>query len=114
MNPAAEDFVIKGRFDLQQATTAAVQRAESEFQRAIDTDPGYAVAYLELANAKLAEASALGSTFPPSSNAIVRKSCQTKHFSSIPTWPRPMLFWPISRCNMNGVGAKLSRSFDQR
>lgn len=63
VNPVAHDFVIKGRFDLQQANTEGVKRAEADFQHAIDADPNYAVAYVELAKAKLAEGSARGSTF---------------------------------------------------
>lgn len=62
-NPIAHDFVVKGRFDLQPGTTSAVRRAEAEFQRAIDADPDYADAYVNLARAKLAEAPARGSIY---------------------------------------------------
>ncbi len=63
VNPVAHDFVVKGRFDLQEGTTGGVKRAEADFQQAIDADPNYAAAYIELAKARLAEAPARGSTF---------------------------------------------------
>lgn len=59
----AQELVVKGRFDLQPGTMEGVKRAEADFQHAIDVDPKYAVAYLELAQAKLAEAPARGSTY---------------------------------------------------
>ena len=43
------DLLMRGRFDLQPATTEAVKRAEADFQQAIDIDPNYAEAYLGLA-----------------------------------------------------------------
>jgi serine/threonine-protein kinase len=48
---------------MQAANTDAVKRAEAEFQHAIDLDPNYAQAYLELARAKWAEARARGSNY---------------------------------------------------
>ncbi len=62
-NPAAHDFVMKGRLDLQQATTQAVAQAEADFQHAISLDPDYGVAYLWLARANLAQAPARGSVY---------------------------------------------------
>ncbi len=80
-NPIAHDLVMKGRFDLQPATTDGVRRAEADFQRAIDIDPDYAQAYLELATAKLAEAGARGSIYRTelerdSAEELARKALQ--------------------------------------
>jgi tetratricopeptide (TPR) repeat protein len=57
-NAEAHDLVLKGRFEAQQMTTEALKQAEGDFQRAIDLDPQYAAAYLELGMQKYNEYSA--------------------------------------------------------
>jgi serine/threonine-protein kinase len=59
-NAAAYDFVMKGRYDLQQGTVESVAQAESDFQHAIDLDPQYAEAYLGLGRAEHTKAGATG------------------------------------------------------
>jgi TolB-like protein len=62
-NPAALEFAMKGRYDLQLVTTESLTRAESEYQQAIVLDSGYAAAYIGLASAKYNHALARGSTY---------------------------------------------------
>jgi eukaryotic-like serine/threonine-protein kinase len=55
-NPAAKhvpkadalDYVLRGRYVMQQMTTEALTQAKADFQQAIDLDPDYAAAYLYL------------------------------------------------------------------
>lgn len=56
--PEAHDYVLKGRFEAQQMTTEALKQAEADFQRAIDLDPQYALAYFELGAQKYNESTA--------------------------------------------------------
>jgi TolB-like protein/Flp pilus assembly protein TadD len=62
-NAKAHSFLMKGRYEGQQMTSEAVKQAEVDFQHAIDLDPGYALAYLQLAVQKYNEGSARGSTY---------------------------------------------------
>jgi len=61
--PEAYDANLRGRYELQKATTDSLARAETEYQHAIDLDPGYADAYAGLATAKYNRFSARGSTY---------------------------------------------------
>jgi serine/threonine-protein kinase len=53
--PEYEDY-LKGLYFWSQRTRASVRKSVDYFQRAIDTDPSYALAYVGLANAYLFEA----------------------------------------------------------
>ncbi|HEY3739478.1 MAG TPA: hypothetical protein VGL53_06525 [Bryobacteraceae bacterium] len=48
----AHEYYLKGRYSLQQGTTASVAEAEDDFSRALEADPNYAEAYVGLASAK--------------------------------------------------------------
>lgn len=48
----AHDFYLKGRYELQQMTPASLNRAEADFQHAIDLDPVYAAAYAGLGTSR--------------------------------------------------------------
>jgi adenylate cyclase len=61
-NAEANEFFMKGRYDLQQVTPESVTQAELDFQHAIEKDPDYASAYIGLANAKFNQSIARGST----------------------------------------------------
>jgi tetratricopeptide (TPR) repeat protein len=61
-NPEAHDYLMKGRYAMQPMTTEALQQAEADFQRAIDLDPQYALAYLYLGIEKYNHEVARGST----------------------------------------------------
>ncbi|HET9180199.1 MAG TPA: winged helix-turn-helix domain-containing protein [Terriglobia bacterium] len=49
VNPAAYDDYLKGRFFLNQWSDAGFRQAQQYFQQSIGLDPGYALAYLGLA-----------------------------------------------------------------
>jgi TolB-like protein/Tfp pilus assembly protein PilF len=61
-NAEAHEFVMKGRYDLQQTTPDSVSQAELDYQHAIDKDPEYGAAYAGLAIAKYDECIARGSS----------------------------------------------------
>lgn len=50
-NPKAYQLYLQGRYLLNERTKETVQNAAVSFQRAIENDPRYALAYAELANA---------------------------------------------------------------
>ena len=62
-NAAAHDLVMKGRYEMQQLTTASLNQAESDFQRAIALDPQYAEAYYGLGVARTNQGYARGSIY---------------------------------------------------
>jgi TolB-like protein len=59
-SPEAHDFVMKGRYGLEQLTTGSLAQAESDFQRAVDLDPQCAAAYSGLGQAAFDKAAATG------------------------------------------------------
>ncbi len=59
-NVQAHDYVMKGRYALEQGTVQSVAEAESDFQQAISLDPQYAAAYFGLGNAAYSRAGATG------------------------------------------------------
>jgi serine/threonine-protein kinase len=50
LNPEAHDAYLRGRFHWNKRTEAAVKKAIEYFQQAIESDPGYAMAYVGLAD----------------------------------------------------------------
>jgi serine/threonine-protein kinase len=50
-DPAAHDLYLKGRYMSYKRNAEALRKAKVYFQQAIDKDPGYALAYLGLADA---------------------------------------------------------------
>ena len=54
----AVEWVMKGRYELQQNTPQSVTRAEEDFQHAINLDPEYAIGYSALGAAKYNQAPA--------------------------------------------------------
>ena len=50
-NPEAYQLYLKGRYHANQATAAELRKGIEYFQQAIDTDPGYALAYAGLPDA---------------------------------------------------------------
>jgi TolB-like protein len=79
--PEAHDYVMKGLYESQKLTTEALAQAEADFQHAIDLDPQYARAYLQLGVQKYNEAAAKGSGFTTRTEAerksmeqLIRKS----------------------------------------
>jgi adenylate cyclase len=62
--PSAEanEYFMRGRYDLQRVTPESAAQAELDYQHAIDKDPDFAPAYLGLANAKFNQSIARGSS----------------------------------------------------
>jgi TolB-like protein/Tfp pilus assembly protein PilF len=61
-NAEANEFFMKGRYDLQQVTPESAAQAQLDYQHAIDKDPDFAPAYLGLASAKFNQSIARGSS----------------------------------------------------
>jgi serine/threonine-protein kinase len=70
-NPAAAEAYFEGRFYLRQTGNPSVRQAIAAFQRAIDLDPGLALAYSGLAQAHLALGAAGGVLQPAARVAAV-------------------------------------------
>ena len=52
-SPAAQDLYLRGRYHWNRRTVQEVTRSLEYFQRAVDTDPNYALAYVGLSDAHL-------------------------------------------------------------
>jgi TolB-like protein/tRNA A-37 threonylcarbamoyl transferase component Bud32/Flp pilus assembly protein TadD len=63
-NPAAAEAYLQGRYHLRQTSHRSLQQAVSSFQRAIELDPGHALAYSGLAQAHIA-LGAIGGVLQP-------------------------------------------------
>jgi serine/threonine protein kinase len=77
----AHDYLMKGIYEAQKLTPEALAAAEADFERAIDLDPQYARAYLQLGLEKYNESVAKGSAFTSRTEAerlsleqLIRKS----------------------------------------
>jgi eukaryotic-like serine/threonine-protein kinase len=70
-NPAAAEAYFQGRYYLRQTGNPSVQQAVTAFQRAIDLDPGLALAYSGLAQAHIALGAAGGVLQPAARVAAV-------------------------------------------
>jgi serine/threonine protein kinase/Flp pilus assembly protein TadD len=78
-NAEAHDYLMKGRYEMQQMTTGFLNQAGADFQHAIDLDPQYALAYLDLGVQKFNQGVARGSTYQTeeerkSSEQLLRKA----------------------------------------
>jgi len=85
-NPEAYELYLKGRYAWNKRTTADLEAAVSYFNQAIARDPGYALAYLGLADTYTVLPSYGGSPSEdyPKSNAAARKALELD-----PTLARP-------------------------
>jgi TolB-like protein/DNA-binding winged helix-turn-helix (wHTH) protein len=68
-NPEAYELYLKGRFYLNQRTFAEIDKSTEYFQRSIDKDPGFALAYAGLADSYLANAIRSPQNFYPKAKA---------------------------------------------
>lgn len=88
-NAEANEFLMKGRYDLQQVTPESATQAELDYQHAIDKDPEYAPAYMGLANAKFNQSIARGSPLRPRRSSRTWKSGRRRRFNWIRDCQRP-------------------------
>jgi TolB-like protein/Flp pilus assembly protein TadD len=100
-NPEAHDLVMKGRFEMQEMSTEALDRAAADFRRAIELDPQYALAYLDLGTEAYNYAVARGSTYRTEEE---RKRCEE--------WVRKALALDPDLPPAHGLLALLAMQYD--
>jgi adenylate cyclase len=75
-NPEAYELYLKGRFYLRQRTFEAIDKSVEYFQRAIEKDPGFALAYAGLADSYLAHATGYPQEFDPKAKAAASRALE--------------------------------------
>jgi serine/threonine protein kinase/tetratricopeptide (TPR) repeat protein len=75
-NPDAYELYLKGRFYLNQRTYAEIDKSTGYFQRAIEKDPGFALAYAGLADSYLANAIRSPQDFEPKAKAAASRALE--------------------------------------
>jgi serine/threonine protein kinase/TolB-like protein/Flp pilus assembly protein TadD len=75
-NPEAYELYLKGRSYLNQRTFAEIDKSTEYFQRSIDKDPGFALAYAGLADSYLANAIRSPQNFYPKAKAAASRALE--------------------------------------
>jgi TolB-like protein/DNA-binding winged helix-turn-helix (wHTH) protein/Tfp pilus assembly protein PilF len=75
-NPEAYELYLKGRFYLKQRTFDAMDKSIEYFQRSIEKDPGFALAYAGLADSYLARATGSPQEFDPKAKAAALRALE--------------------------------------
>ena len=75
-NPDAYELYLKGRFYLRQRTFDAMDESIQYFQRSIQKDPGFALAYAGLADSYLARATGSPQEFDPKAKAAASRALE--------------------------------------
>jgi TolB-like protein/DNA-binding winged helix-turn-helix (wHTH) protein/Tfp pilus assembly protein PilF len=75
-NPEAYELYLKGRFYLRQRTFDAMDKSVEYFQRSIEKDPGFALAYAGLADSYLARATGAPQEFDPKAKAAASRALE--------------------------------------
>ena len=75
-NPEAYELYLKGRFYLKQRTFDAMDKSIEYFQRSIEKDPGFALAYAGLADSYLARATGSPQEFDPKAKAAASRALE--------------------------------------
>jgi TolB-like protein/DNA-binding winged helix-turn-helix (wHTH) protein/Tfp pilus assembly protein PilF len=75
-NPEAYELYLKGRFYLRQRTFEAIDKSTEYFQRSIEKDPGFALAYAGLADSYLAHATGYPQEFDPKAKAAASRALE--------------------------------------
>jgi TolB-like protein/DNA-binding winged helix-turn-helix (wHTH) protein/tetratricopeptide (TPR) repeat protein len=75
-NPEAYELYLKGRFYLNQRTFTEIDKSTEYFQRSIDKDPGFALAYAGLADSYLANAIRSPQNFYPKAKAAASRALE--------------------------------------
>ena len=75
-NPEAYELYLKGRFYLNRRTFAEIDKSTEYFQRSIEKDPGFALAYAGLADSYLANAIRSPQNFYPKGKAAASRALE--------------------------------------
>jgi len=75
-NPEAYELYLKGRFYVKQRTFPEVDKSAEYFQRSLDKDPSFALAYAGLADSHLANAIRSPQTFYPKAKAAASRALE--------------------------------------
>jgi TolB-like protein/DNA-binding winged helix-turn-helix (wHTH) protein len=75
-NPEAYELYLKGRFYLRQRTFDAIDMSAEYFQRAVEKDPGFALAYAGLADSYLAHATGVPQEFDPKAKEAASRALE--------------------------------------
>jgi TolB-like protein/DNA-binding winged helix-turn-helix (wHTH) protein/uncharacterized protein HemY len=75
-NPEAYELYLKGRFYLNKRTFAEIDKSTEYFQRSIEKDPGFALAYAGLADSYLANAITSPQNFDPKAKAAASRALE--------------------------------------
>jgi TolB-like protein/DNA-binding winged helix-turn-helix (wHTH) protein/Tfp pilus assembly protein PilF len=75
-NPDAYELYLKGRFYVKQRTFPEVDKSAEYFQRSIEKDPSFALAYAGLADSHLANAIRAPQTFYPKAKAAASRALE--------------------------------------
>jgi len=75
-NPEAYELYLKGRYYLRQRTFGAIDQSTEYFQRSIEKDPGFALAYAGLADSYLARATGFPQEFDPKAKAAATRALE--------------------------------------
>jgi len=75
-NPEAYELYLKGRFYLNQRTFAEIDKSTECFQGSIEKDPGFALAYAELADSYIANAIRSSQNFYPKAKAAASRALE--------------------------------------
>jgi serine/threonine protein kinase len=108
VRPDAYQAYLRGRYHWNHWTPDGFRRALEEFQRAVDIDPLYALAYAGLGDTFAALA--YYGTWIRSTASHARGPPRTGRCSSIPISPRRTSPWPSSSCSPSGTGRRPSAS----
>ena len=76
VNPTAQDAYLRGRYSLERRDLEELKKAQRYFQKAIDIDPAYAIAYAGLAEVYVSEGS--WAVILPSNEAMPRAEAAAK------------------------------------
>ncbi len=75
-SPEAYELYLKGRFYLRQRTFQAIDKSIKYFQRSIEKDPGFALAYAGLADSYLARATGFPQEYDPKAKAAASRALE--------------------------------------
>jgi len=75
-NPEAYELYLKGRFSLNKRTFPEIEKSTEYFQKSIQKDPGFALAYAGLADSYMAKAITSPQDFDPKAKAAASRALE--------------------------------------